>query len=440
MHPTRTPRARSVFTTALAVLAACAPDHEPAATPDPAPLQAERQRPLTDRTFAATPERIARGEHLAHSILQCASCHSPVDSGVPGHPPIPGREFSGRVLWDDRDGERVVAPNLTPDEETGAGRWSDDMLARAIREGVGHDGRALTLPMYWESFRNLSDEDLASVVVYLRSLPPVANRLPSRRIDPERAARLAATPFPLFEPVPHPNLTDPLTLGTYLVDVADCVGCHTGWEAPSLPGVFAGGNLIWSRDSLPVYSKNITPDPSGIGGLSEEDFRWVMRTGRGGTVHPIMPWSMFRNLEDHELDAIRLALHRLHPVAHLVDNRLPPTLCPVCGEMHGLGDANVAPELPAGLPITAGEAEGYVGRYHHPGWDVLLEVAVDSAGRLTATEGGPPVPIVRIGPELFRGLGLPSPIRFERDDEGRVVAAWYQEIREEHFGRVTDEG
>lgn len=438
MHPTR---ARTVVPTlALALLAGCLPDADPDPPDDPPPLQAERQRPLTDRTFDATPERLARGEHLANSILQCASCHSPVDSGVPGHPPIPGLEFSGRVLWDDSDGERMVAPNLTPDVETGAGSWTDDIFARAIREGVGHDGRGLSLPMYWESFRNLSDEDLASVVVYLRSLPAIANDLPRRRIDPDRAAELAATPFPLFETVPHPALDDPLALGAYLVDVADCVGCHTGWEAPTLPGVFAGGNLIWSRDSMPVYSKNITPDPSGIGGLSEDDFRWVMRTGRGGTVHPIMRWSMFQNLEDHELDAIRLALHRLHPVAHLVDNLLPPTLCPVCGEMHGLGEANRVPELPDTRWTTAPEATAYLGRYHHPDWDVLLEVVIDSAGRLAATEGGPPIPLARIGDELFRGRGLPSPIRFERDAAGRVVAAWYQEIREERFGRVEEGG
>ena len=69
----------------------------------------------------------------------------------------------------------VVGPNLTPDVETGAGTWCDDQLARAIREGIGHDGRALFPMMPYEDFRHMSDEDLASVVVYLRSLAPAVH-------------------------------------------------------------------------------------------------------------------------------------------------------------------------------------------------------------------------------------------------------------------------
>ncbi len=75
-----------------------------------------------------------------------------------------------------------MASNLTPDPETGAGSWTDDQLARAIREGVGHDGRALFPIMPYQRYRNMSDEDLASVVVYLRSLPAVHNRLPATEI------------------------------------------------------------------------------------------------------------------------------------------------------------------------------------------------------------------------------------------------------------------
>lgn len=400
------------------------------------PAQAVRQRPLTDRTFRATAARVERGRHLANGILQCVICHSPLDSSVVGHPPVAGWEFSGAVLWDDEGGERVVAPNLTPDSATGAGSWPDDALARAIREGVGHDGRALALPMYWESFRNLSDEDLASVIVYLRSVPAVANPLPTRRRTRSREAELAEFPFPLDEPVPERDLSTPLALGSYLVDIADCAGCHTGWEAPTLPGLFAGGNHVWDEDSLPVFTKNITPDPSGIGGLTPEDFRWVMRTGRGGTLHPIMRWRAFATLTDRELDAIFVALNRVAPTAHVVGNGMAPTLCPVCGQMHGLGDANPEPQPLVGLPFDTTRAGDYVGAYLHPGWDLTLEVTRTDDGGLAGSEGGPAIPLVRVGDEVFRGRGLPSPIRFERDETGAVVAAWYLEIRDERFGRV----
>ncbi len=80
----------------------------------------------------------------------------------------PAGKGAGAVM-SERGDRRVVAPNITPDVETGAGRWTDDMLARAIREGIGHDGRALYWGMWYQSFAGLSDEDLAAVVVYLRT-------------------------------------------------------------------------------------------------------------------------------------------------------------------------------------------------------------------------------------------------------------------------------
>ncbi len=70
-----------------------------------------------------------------------------------------------------------VAPNLTPDRETGIWDWTDDMLARAIREGVAHDGHFLDATiMPYEFYRSMSDEDLASIIVYLRSIPPSGTR------------------------------------------------------------------------------------------------------------------------------------------------------------------------------------------------------------------------------------------------------------------------
>ena len=80
----------------------------------------------------------------------------------------------------------MIAPNISPDPETGIGNWTDDEIARAIQEGVNKDGRALFPVMPYMRFRNFTDEDLASVVVYLRSIPPVKN-----------AMRLTKLNFPL---------------------------------------------------------------------------------------------------------------------------------------------------------------------------------------------------------------------------------------------------
>ena len=292
--------------------------------------------------------------------------------------------------------------------------------------------------MYWETFRNLSDEDLASVIVYLRTVPAIRNELPERRLTPESEALRRERPYPLAEPVADREITESWELGSYLVDLGDCVGCHTGWEAETNPGVFAGGNQIWERDGLPVFSKNITPDPTGIGGWSKEDFRWAMRTGKGGGMDPIMRWTAFTRMTDQELDGIYDALRRLYPVAHVVENRLEPTRCEVCGQMHGLGHVNHAPGAQAGVPLDPERAVEYVGSYYHAGWDFTLEISLVD-GVLAASEGGPAVALVQVEPETFRGHGLPSPIRFTRDAQGAVDAALYLEIREERFDRLPAE-
>src|SRR5260370_23727376 len=135
-------------------------------------------RPLTNRVFEKTPERWARGKYIVESVSVCIDCHSPRDWTKHDPPTLPGMEGAGQdmSILKGLPG-RVVAPNLTPDPETGAGTWSDDALARAIREGIGHDGHTLFPMMPYERFRSMPDEDLASVIVFLRSLPPVRNPL-----------------------------------------------------------------------------------------------------------------------------------------------------------------------------------------------------------------------------------------------------------------------
>src|SRR5262245_63811886 len=90
----------------------------------------------------------------------------------------------------------LFAPNLTPDPETGTGRWTDDMLMRAIREGISHDGRVLRFEMWYRSFRALSDKDVESVVAYLRSLQPIKHALP-RTVIPADEAKKMTVPEPI---------------------------------------------------------------------------------------------------------------------------------------------------------------------------------------------------------------------------------------------------
>ena len=298
-------------------------------------------RPLTGRKFERTPERLARGEYLVRGVGYCFYCHAPSNFKAPGWPPVPGKEGSG---FDNASlgfpGQ--VAPNITPDNETGAGLWTDDMLARAIREGVGHDGHFLDpAAMPYEFYRLMSDEDLASIVVLLRSIPPVKNPLPAGTHDDARFSRYA---IPVTAPVPPPDLSTPERKRAYLVQIAGYQFCHTLRDSNrrSLAGLeFGGGDLITNSLSQ-ASSANLTPDPSGISYYDEARFLNTLRTGSVGAreLSPNMPWWYFGHMTDDDLKAIFAYLRTIKPVHHEVDNSKPVTFCRICRRTHGGGSLN----------------------------------------------------------------------------------------------------
>ncbi len=302
------------------------------------PFLGPRTRPLTDRKFDATPERLARGRYIAENVAGCMDCHSPHDWTQHDAPISPGKEGSGQHMPLGGVPGTLYAPNLTPDPETGSGNWTDDEIARAIREGIGHDGRALFPLMPYQHFRSMSDEDLASVVVFLRSLPAVRNPLPQTQIIFPVKYLMRSAPEPVTQPVPQPDLSTPVARGAYLVNIAACSDCHTPQkQGEPIRGMdFAGGFVLegpWGR----VASANITQDPTGIPYYDETLFLQVMRTGyaKARRISQIMPWSSFRGMTDEDLLAVFAYVKTIPPVHHRVDNSEPPTLCPLDGAMHG---------------------------------------------------------------------------------------------------------
>ncbi len=131
-------------------------------------------RPAAQVTAPTSPEAIERGRYLAEAMTGCIACHSPIDESRPGDFPQPGFEYAGRV-WPVGSGfpGKIVAPNISPDPETGIGRWTDGEVVRAIREGVSRDGRPLFPLMNYPAYRDLTDEDVLAIVAYLRTRTPI---------------------------------------------------------------------------------------------------------------------------------------------------------------------------------------------------------------------------------------------------------------------------
>lgn len=309
------------------------------------PFFGPKARTLTGRRFEPTPARLQRGEYLVRGVSMCLVCHSDLD---PSQAPMPikagfagaGRPFTAEDMpW-------LVAPNITPDADTGAGKWTDDMIARAVREGIGHDGRALFPLMPYEKFRHLSDEDLASIVTYIRSIPAVRHELPKTAIPFPVNRLINAAPQPLDGAVPAPDLSTPEKRGEYMVNIAACSDCHTprndqGMYLMDL--AFGGGNTLKFGDARPGRAaSNLTPSANGIPYYNEDLFVEVIRTGRvrERQISDVMPWGHYRNMTDEDLKAIFAYLKTLKPVDHYVDNALPVTKCATCGLEHGGGERN----------------------------------------------------------------------------------------------------
>jgi len=288
---------------------------------------------------------IERGGYLTESLMNCFLCHSEIQWQTPGLPVVAGTKGAGLTFVDETLPFPLTVPNITPDPQTGAGTWTDEQFANALRNGIGHDGRVLFPVMPYMTLRAMSDEDLAAVIAYLRTIPPIEHTPPQHELPPPVAASLQAPPP--VNSVPPPDMADPVARGAYLVQLGDCHSCHTpnGPDMMPIAGMdFAGGFHLkgpWGD----VVGANITPDATGIGDFNEGTFFMVMRTGHNGSreLNPIMPWGRFRDLTDEDLRGIWAYLQTLKPVVHYVDNSQPPTQCPLCGGVHGLGEMNTAP-------------------------------------------------------------------------------------------------
>jgi mono/diheme cytochrome c family protein len=124
---------------------------------------------------ASAESLIERGEYLAH-IMDCGGCHH-----TGAFTPQPNLEtpLAGSDIGFEVPGQGVVyPPNLTPDEETGLGKWSDEEIIAAFTTGMRPDGRMLAPMMPWMSYAHINAEDASALAAYLRSLKPVKHKVP----------------------------------------------------------------------------------------------------------------------------------------------------------------------------------------------------------------------------------------------------------------------
>jgi hypothetical protein len=123
--------------------------------------------PPVDHVDAPLKEaKVAYGVYLAGPLARCMDCHTECRPGEPAKFGAGGKPFYGP--WG-----ISVSANLTPDETSGLGQWSDAEIERAIRTGIARDGHKLFPPMPFAAYQNISGNDMAALIAYLRSLPAI---------------------------------------------------------------------------------------------------------------------------------------------------------------------------------------------------------------------------------------------------------------------------
>lgn len=255
---------------------------------------------------ASAAPSVERGDYLVNSIGACGSCHTPM--GPDGF--IADQALAGRLV-EKTDAYTAIAPNITP-----AGRvkdWTDAELAKAIREGIRPDGSVIGPPMPFEVYKGLSDTDLASIVMYLRTVPPVEN-------DPGQSAYNIPLP-PAWGP-PVETVADvpegvTVAYGEYLAGpVGHCTVCHStfGPQGPMLDTALGAGGQEFHGPWGVSVAANITP--TGLSKYSDEEIAAIITTGTrpdGSKLLPPMSVGHYANMKPEDVQAIILYLRQLPP-------------------------------------------------------------------------------------------------------------------------------
>ncbi|MBK8492948.1 MAG: c-type cytochrome [Saprospirales bacterium] len=267
--------------------------------------------------------QVARGEYLANSVMVCMQCHSQRDWDVFAGPSKPDTRGMGGEVHDHRLGfpGKYISSNITP---YGLGDWTDGEVFRAITTGVAKDGRALFPIMPHHNFGQLDQEDIYSVIAYLRTLQPIEFVPEQSHSDFPMNIIINTIPQKAnLKPIPPKE--NKVAYGKYLVTAASCFDCHTKMENGSVTGQpFAGGMEFPMEDGSIVRSPNITPHPTGIGSWSAEQFvsrfklysdsNYVAPKVSHGGFQTVMPWYTFSNMTEEDLEAIFQYLKTVAPV------------------------------------------------------------------------------------------------------------------------------
>ena len=253
-------------------------------------------------TANAQSDLVKRGDYLVNGLLTCGNCHTP--KGPPAA--IAGKDFSGGLSWDEPP-FKVTAPNITPDKETGIGNYTDEQLKTVLRKGTKANGVPVAMIMPSGFYEIMTDRDLNAVVAYLRTLKPVANKVP----DPiYKMAQGHPIPPGGDKKFTEADMSDKIKKGFYLATIAHCMECHTplGPRGRDFAGKLGAGGFEFPGPWGVSVSRNITSSKEkGIGEWTDADIKVAITQGvdrHGNKLKPPMGFQYYSTMTADDLDAV----------------------------------------------------------------------------------------------------------------------------------------
>ncbi|TKC92685.1 c-type cytochrome [Trinickia terrae] len=311
----------SLFALYLAWYASADPDPSPA---DESPIAlAAAEGPASGATAAsgeaalqgdaAGAGLVKRGEYLARAG-DCIACHTADKT----------RPFAGGVSISTPFGT-IYTPNITPDPDTGIGRWTDADFLRAMHEGIGKGGEHLYPAFPYPEYTRVTEHDVLAIRAYLNTVEPIHYAPPRNELSFPFNLRWLMVFWNLFNFdegrfVPDPKQSAEWNRGAYLVEgLAHCEECHTPRNI--MQGLKSADRLSGAT-MAGWHAFNITPDKtSGIGAWSGGDLTRYLSTGSApGRANAAGPMAQVvedstQYLNDEDLRSIGVYLRSLPPVA-----------------------------------------------------------------------------------------------------------------------------
>lgn len=256
---------------------------------------------------------LERGAYLVNAVMACDGCHTP--RGPNGFDM--SKRFSGGAILFDEPAFKVRGSNITPDQETGIGSWSDADLKRALTEGVRPNGVPLAPAMPTDFYKILTPRDLDAIVAYIRATPAVRNQMPL----PDYKAEIHHHAVPGAEKPIADVPTDKVKRGFYLASLAHCMECHSR-RPDGTPDYKAG----WGKGGAPfkgpwgeTVARNISAHPEkGVGGWTDAELKRALThgVGRDGRAFksPMARQMYFSKMTDQDLDAVIAWVRSIPPV------------------------------------------------------------------------------------------------------------------------------